>query len=175
MCIGNSDPQLTNTAVTRTRSCRRLWGHWTLQNNSGEILSDWTTLTVAEQWLCPPAAETLSCGWVTGVTQSLTRATAVLKMNTSFVWREEIHQIQARSVTSYLRMSCQNHLNVCVCVCLCLGHQWLIPRVAYVTAAWLMNCLNQWWITLWVRWPLQEIKRFAAHIRNNTRILLICR
>jgi len=31
------------------------------------------TATVMKQWLPPPVASTLPCGWATGVTQSLTR------------------------------------------------------------------------------------------------------
>lgn len=37
-------------------------------------LSGWTTATVAEEFLSPPAAGTLPCGWATGVTHSFTRA-----------------------------------------------------------------------------------------------------
>ena len=76
-------------------------------------LSGWTTATVAEEFLSPPAAGTLPCGWATGVTHSFTRAftraTAVSIMNTSSVFDAERYTtaLQARPVTSELRVSCQ--------------------------------------------------------------------
>jgi hypothetical protein len=100
---------------------------------SEETLSGWVTDTVANQWLSPPADETLPCGWATAhnIMKALMQATTVsnAQKRSGFDVDRFLVEIVAWLVTSQLQTSCTD---TCVSVA---GTLWFIHLVACVKAA----------------------------------------
>ena len=131
--LGNAVPQLMNTAFIRTRSCRRLSDHWALRNHSGERRH---SRRLSSGFACQRLR--LLVVWLDRWTNSVsysTHSSARNEYKLYLMWKESSDSGAACDVTPTRALP--SHLRVC------LGHQWLIPTVAYVTAAWLINGLNQ--------------------------------